>query len=84
MKSLLHADVTQPSYYDSEMGQVKSIYWGKVVRQTPKSIWIKDNHKTEKWTIQADGKWKDSLHGIKRNFEFNLDPLLAFVFEEKA
>jgi len=84
MKTLLHAEVSTVAHSDSEMGDCPAVTWGRVVRQTPRSIWIKDDYNTEKWTIQANGIWRQPLYGIKRKFEFKIHPLIAFVLDKDA
>ena len=79
MQNKLYSQVWTQTHHDSEMGEVPPINWGQVVKQTPKSIWIRDQFTTEKWTVQADGSYKQQLHNIKRKFNFELDPLVKFV-----
>jgi len=79
MQDKLYSQVWTQPYYDSEMGQIAAINWGQVVQQTPKSVWIRDQFKTEKWTVQADGNYKHQQHNINRKFNFKLDPLVKFV-----
>jgi hypothetical protein len=82
VKDKLYSKVYTRAYYDNEMGNIPAIPWGQVVRQTSRSIWIQGQFKTEKWTIQANGMWRDSVHGLRENFDFELDPLVKFVFSK--
>jgi hypothetical protein len=86
-KTLLGAEVwTVGGGYCSEMGFKEPVCWGKVVRQTPKSIWIKDWSRVEKWNLQSNGYWKcPSQYGtITKDFEFRLDPLVAFIHSKET
>ena len=88
MKDKLFSEVWTGKSYCSEMGTVDPVCRGQVIRQTAKSIWIKDQfNRIEKWNIQANGRWKcPSKFGrlVEKDFEFKLDPFLKFVYSKEA
>lgn len=88
MKDKLYSEVwTKGGGYDYELGLIKPVCFGRVVRQTAKSIWIKDQwDHTTKWNLQPSGSWKSPSSGfgnIQQVFEFKLDPLIKFVYSRE-
>jgi hypothetical protein len=88
MKDKLYSEVwTKGGGYCSEMGLIEPVYYGRVVRQTAKTIWIKDQfNQTTKWNLQPSGSWKSPSSGfgnIQKAFEFNLDPLTKFIYSKE-
>ena len=87
MKDKLFSEVWTSKSYCSEMGTLDPVCWGQVIRQTAKSIWIKDQFNViEKWNIQANGRWKcpSKFGRVEKDFEFKLDPFTKFVFSKEA
>jgi len=84
-KILLGAEVWEPDRWGSE-GAEAEYCLGKVIRQTNKSIWIQRWDSIEKWNIQSDGYWKcpSQYRTMTKDFEFRLDPLVAFVHSKEA
>ena len=84
-KILLGAEVWEPGRWGPEGAEAEHCL-GKVIRQTNKSIWIQRWNSIEKWNIQSDGYWKcPSQYGtMTKDFEFLLDPLVAFIHSKEA
>ena len=79
-KTLLNSEVwTTPN-----LDHPKGVCYGRVIKQTAKTIWIEDQFGTEKWNKKSGDLYRCVKLNIERKFIFDTDPFMDFMFGKKA
>jgi hypothetical protein len=75
-KTLLNSQVWTKPNLDYPTG----VNFGRVVKQTAKSIWIQDQFSLTKWNQINDSKYRCVSLNLTKTFNFQTDPFMDFVF----